>query len=81
MTVRRARHYPTPTPAAELLAAERCDHGEIIGRCPFCRATAEPTQLPPGDQDEPEPAKPRPARRRVVRRSQDDPRPVDWLLW
>ncbi len=54
----RARRYPQPRPAAEVLAetrAEPCSHGGLPGRCPMCRATAP---VPPG------PAAPRPRRRR-----------------
>lgn len=41
MTVARARRYPTPPPVAEVLGAERCDHGAVTGRCPLCRVAAE----------------------------------------
>jgi hypothetical protein len=41
VTVARARRYPIPPPVAEVLAAERCDHGAVAGRCPLCRVAAE----------------------------------------
>jgi hypothetical protein len=63
MTTARARHYSQPLTFAELQAAERCDHGEIAGRCALCRRTAEP-----GDnQPAPKPARKRPTRRRAAR--------------
>ncbi len=90
MTVRRARHYPTPTPAAELLAAERCDHGEIIGRCALCRVAAEP----PADQTVTTPTETRPRppvadeadqaatpAAAVVEDDDQDPRSTPWWTW
>jgi hypothetical protein len=75
MTVRRARHYPTPTPAAELLAAERCDHGEIIGRCALCRVAAEAA----ADQDVTTPTDTRSQSAAVVVDDEDqDPRNIPW---
>ena len=62
MTTARARRYPQPPLVAELLAAERCDHGEITGRCALCRMAAEPS----GDQAPPEPTKRRPPRPTVA---------------
>jgi hypothetical protein len=40
MTVARARRYPQPAPVADVLGAARCDHGEIVGKCPLCRRLA-----------------------------------------
>jgi hypothetical protein len=51
MTVARARHYPTPPPVAAVLAAERCTHGEITGRCALCRAAAARELLGRASQD------------------------------
>jgi hypothetical protein len=84
MTTARARHYPQPPPAAELLAAERCGHGEITGRCALCRSTDAPPgdqAAPPGSEPAPPSTRPRPTRRRVVRRAEDTPRPDDGKLW
>ena len=78
MTTARACHYPTPPPVGELLAAERCDHGEITGRCALCRTTAAPPgdqAAPSGDEIAPRPTRPRPPRRRMARRTEDTPRP------
>jgi len=41
MSVARARRYPQPPPAGNVLGAERCDHGEITGRCALCRVAAQ----------------------------------------
>jgi hypothetical protein len=68
VTVARARHYPDPLPAATVLAAARCDHGELIGRCPLCRLAAEPGD----DQAPPEPTRPQPARRRATGHADQD---------
>lgn len=93
MTTARARRYPQPPPVAELLAAERCDHGEITGRCALCRRAADQDQPPPtetrpprpragrhDDQDrraEPEPVAP-PTEPPGPRYGPDDPRTVPW---
>lgn len=41
MTVARAARYPQPPPLADVLAADRCDHGAVTGRCPLCRLAAD----------------------------------------
>jgi hypothetical protein len=75
--IARASHYPQPPPAATVLAGDRCEHGELDGRCPLCRRAAEPP-------DEPEPASPeppQPIRPVVVDGGDDDdqdPRSVPW---
>jgi hypothetical protein len=58
MTVARAKHYPQPLPAGDVLAelaGARCVHGEVDTsppRCPLCRAT-EPQPDPPHEPPEP----------------------------
>lgn len=37
-----AKPTPAPPSPAELADADRCDHGEIKGRCPLCRRMLEP---------------------------------------
>lgn len=40
MTTVRARRYPQPPSAATVLDGDRCDHGELDGRCALCRVVA-----------------------------------------
>ncbi len=74
MSVARAKHYPQPPPAAEVLAGVRCEHGELEGRCALCRLAAEP----PDDQAPPEPTETRPPAPPVVDNDDQDPRNTPW---
>lgn len=71
----RARRYPQPQPAAEVLTGVRCGHGELEGRCPLCRA-AVPDGL--GAPAAPGPVRSRPRRRQ--RRPKPEPQPVQLPL-
>jgi len=72
MPVRRARRYPQPPPAHQVLDGVRCTHGELPGRCALCRLAGKP----PDDHDAPKPADEQPARAPVVGDDGDDPRAV-----
>jgi hypothetical protein len=59
MPVARASRYPQPPAVTDVLTAERCDHGEITGRCALCRLATESSRDPataPGTAEQPEPA-------------------------
>jgi hypothetical protein len=79
--IARAARYPQPRAASAVLSelqAGFCEHGGVPGRCPTCRAAAEPID----DRDSPEPPAPRPPRHRSPRtREGDDPGPADGQLW
>jgi hypothetical protein len=75
MSVARARRPIQPVPIPEVLGAERCAHGAVVGTCALCR-TAEPSS----DQDTavaPGSVTPR-ARRQ--RRPKPEPSPVQLPL-
>jgi len=62
MTTARARHYPQPPSAEIVMGGDRCDHGELDGRCALCRLAAKPDDGP----DAPAHATQRPAPRRAA---------------
>lgn len=81
-----SRHRrPQPLAARHVLAGDRCDHGELLGRCPLCRAAGlSPVGQPdaaPADATDPQPVAPGPPRRRKARLSEDDRAPVGGGLW
>ena len=68
--IARAKHYPQPPPADQVLRGARCEHGELVGRCAPCRSQGVE---PPDDQDVTTPtAPPRPPRRRAARHRKDE---------
>ncbi len=73
----RARHYPQPRPAGEVLAelaAEYCEHDGVPGRCPMCRAAEASPDPPP-------PTTPRPDLTTVADTGDEDdqdPRNTPW---
>lgn len=75
MSVVRARRPIQPVPVREVLGAERCAHGAIVGTCALCR-TAEPS----GDQDTPVAPGPVAQRARRQRRPKPEPPPVQLPL-
>jgi hypothetical protein len=73
MSVARARRPIQPVPIREVLSAERCAHGAVVGMCALCRAA----ELA-GDQDTPvapEPVAPEPVTPRAPRQRRPKPEP------
>jgi hypothetical protein len=75
MSVARARRSIQPVPVREVLGAERCAHGAVVGTCALCRA-AELV----GDQDTAVAHEPVAQRARRQRRPKPDPPPVQLPL-
>ena len=75
MSVARARRPIQPVPVREVLGAERCAHGAVVGACALCRAA----ELA-GDQDTPVTPGPVTLRARRQRRPKPEPAPVQLPL-
>jgi hypothetical protein len=75
MSVARARRPIQPVPVREVLAAERCAHGAVVGACALCRAV----ELA-GDQGTPLAPGPVTPRARRQRRPKPEPPPVQLPL-
>jgi hypothetical protein len=74
MTTVRAKHYPQPPPAADVLAetsAGYCEHDGVPARCPMCRAAAEAL----ADQEQPADPEPTETQPAPPPAAEDDPTP------